>query len=132
MKHPNIVCLFGVYTKEPFVCLVMELAEEGSLYNLLHCNPLIGYTTGHAMSWVKQCAEGVAHLHAMKPRPVVHRDLKSLNLLRFKGCTVIKICDFGTATELKTLMTSTNGTVAYMAPEVGFGFQYSVRNKNKD
>ena len=34
------------------------------------------YTAAHAMSWALQCAKGVAYLHGMKPKPLVHRDLK--------------------------------------------------------
>ena len=76
------------------------------------------------MRWMKQCAEAVAYLHAKTPRPLIHRDLKSLNLLLVKDATILKICDFGTATDKKTLMTKEKGTVAYMAPEVGLDFKY--------
>lgn len=57
VAHPNIVALYGACTKRPNVCLVMEYAEGGSLYNVLHCNPKLRYTAAHAMSWAKQCAE---------------------------------------------------------------------------
>lgn len=96
----------------------MEYAEGGSLYNILHCSPKIPYTTDHAMSWARQCAEGVAYLHAMTPKPLIHRDLKPPNLLLVKAGTVLKICDFGTVTDKSTLMTNNKGSAAWMAPEV--------------
>lgn len=34
------------------------------------------YKAAHAMSWALQCARGVEYLHGMKPKPLVHRDLK--------------------------------------------------------
>jgi len=34
------------------------------------------YTAAHAVSWTLQCARGVEYLHAMKPKPLIHRDLK--------------------------------------------------------
>lgn len=57
VAHPNIVSLYGACTRRPNVCLVMEYAEGGSLYNVLHCNPKPRYTAAHAMSWAKQCAD---------------------------------------------------------------------------
>lgn len=57
VSHRNIVILYGACTKKPRVCLVMEFAEGGSLYNVLHCNPKPYYTAAHAMSWAKQCAD---------------------------------------------------------------------------
>lgn len=57
VAHPNIVSLYGACTRRPNVCLVMEYAEGGSLYNVLHCNPKPRYSAAHAMSWAKQCAD---------------------------------------------------------------------------
>lgn len=57
VSHRNIVILYGACTKKPRVCLVMEYAEGGSLYNVLHCNPKPYYSAAHAMSWAKQCAD---------------------------------------------------------------------------
>lgn len=55
--HQNIVRLYGACTKGAHVCLVMEYAEGGSLYNVLHNRPKPKYTAAHAMSWARQCAE---------------------------------------------------------------------------
>lgn len=56
VQHPNIVGLYATCTKGPNVCLIMEYAEGGSLYNLLHCTR-IPYTSSHAISWCRQCAD---------------------------------------------------------------------------
>ncbi|XP_068608355.1 mitogen-activated protein kinase kinase kinase 7-like [Brachionichthys hirsutus] len=125
VNHPNIVQLYGSCDNP--VCLVMEYAECGSLYNLLHSAAQPQYTAAHAMSWCLQCAQGVAYLHAMKPKALIHRDLKPPNLLLVSRGTVLKICDFGTACDIQTYMTNNKGSAAWMAPEVFEGSNYSEK-----
>uniref|UniRef100_A0A3P8QJW2 Mitogen-activated protein kinase kinase kinase 7 n=1 Tax=Astatotilapia calliptera TaxID=8154 RepID=A0A3P8QJW2_ASTCA len=126
VNHPNIVKLYGSCNSP--VCLVMEYAEGGSLYNVLHgAEPLPYYTASHAMSWCLQCSQGVAYLHGMKPKALIHRDLKPPNLLLVAGGTVLKICDFGTACDIQTHMTNNKGSAAWMAPEVFEGSNYSEK-----
>ncbi|XP_053397164.1 mitogen-activated protein kinase kinase kinase 7-like isoform X2 [Mercenaria mercenaria] len=127
VNHPNIVKLYGACTRAP-VCLVMEYAEGGSLYNVLHgVGPQPTYTAAHAMSWALQCSRGVEYLHSMKPKALIHRDLKPPNLLLIMGGTVLKICDFGTACDIQTHMTNNKGSAAWMAPEVFEGSNYSEK-----
>ncbi|XP_052379420.1 mitogen-activated protein kinase kinase kinase 7-like isoform X1 [Oncorhynchus keta] len=126
VNHPNIVKLYGSCNNP--VCLVMEYAEGGSLYNVLHgAEPLPCYTASHAMSWCFQCSQGVAYLHGMKPKALIHRDLKPPNLLLVAGGTMLKICDFGTACDIQTHMTNNKGSAAWMAPEVFEGNNYSEK-----
>ena len=113
VSHPNIVRLYGATQDSGFVSLVMEYAESGSLYDTLHTAPHVSYTLSHAISWALQCARGVAYLHAMRPKALVHRDLKPPNLLLVNGGTVLKICDFGTVCDIRTTMT--NNKVASVA-----------------
>lgn len=108
----------------------MEYAEGGSLYNILHRYPKTVYTAAHAMSWARQCAEGVAFLHAMRPKPLIHRDLKPPNLLLVNNARILKICDFGTVTDKSTLMTNNKGSAAWMAPGKKYSIYCIDKNRN--
>ncbi|PIK40753.1 putative mitogen-activated protein kinase kinase kinase 7 isoform 2 [Apostichopus japonicus] len=128
VSHPNIVKLYGACTKADPVCLVMEFAEGGSLFSVLHGKPPQPvYTLAHALSWALQCAKGVAYLHRQTPKPLIHRDLKPANLLLMEGGIKLKICDFGTACDAQTYMTNNKGSAAWMAPEVFEGRQYNEK-----
>ena len=127
VNHPNIIRLYGACTSH-FILLVMEYAECGSLYKVLHqAKPQPEYNAGHAVSWALQCAKGVAYLHSLKPKPLIHRDLKSPNLLLVNHGITLKICDFGTACDKSTIMTNNKGSAAWMAPEVFEGITYSEK-----
>uniref|UniRef100_A0A146KQ11 Mitogen-activated protein kinase kinase kinase 7 n=2 Tax=Lygus hesperus TaxID=30085 RepID=A0A146KQ11_LYGHE len=127
VNHDNIIKLISAYTKQPFI-IIMEFAENGSLYEFLHPTrqPSYKYTAGHAVSWALQCAQGVAYLHSRKP-PIIHRDLKPPNLLLVQDRRKLKICDFGTARDMIHSMTNNKGTAAWMAPEVFEGKNYTEK-----
>ena len=80
VEHENIIRLYGASTQPPCIFLVMEYAENGSLYKFLHkMKPLLPYHSGHAISWALQCAKGVEYLHNMQPKPLIHRYVDNNN-----------------------------------------------------
>ncbi|XP_034099882.1 mitogen-activated protein kinase kinase kinase 7 [Drosophila albomicans] len=127
VKHPNIIALHGISSYQQATYLIMEYAEGGSLHNFLHGKVKPVYSLAHAMSWARQCAEGVAYLHGMTPKPLIHRDLKPLNLLLTNKGRNLKICDFGTVADKSTMMTNNRGSAAWMAPEVFEGSKYTEK-----
>ncbi|XP_046802261.1 serine/threonine-protein kinase STY17-like [Lucilia cuprina] len=127
IKHPNIIALYGISNNENSKYIIMEYAEGGTLHQFLHGNVKPYYSMAHAMSWASQCAKALAYMHAMKPKPLVHRDLKPLNLLLADRGRYLKICDFGTVTDLVTIMTNNSGSAAWMAPEVFEGSKYTEK-----
>ena len=76
-------------------------------------------------SIARDVGDAMAFLHTLKPRAVLHRDLKALNVLLFLsggGHIIAKVCDFGlaTATSSSTMantQTAGRGPVLCMAPE---------------
>lgn len=111
LDHPNVVKFLGACCKPPKLCFVMELLDM-SLYELLHkSTTFLDYQTLAKLA--AETAAGMDYLHTLKP-PIVHRDLKSHNLLVNVGDTTVKLCDFG----LVHTRNTTAGTPAYMAPEL--------------
>ncbi|KAL7732200.1 hypothetical protein ACLKA6_018440 [Drosophila palustris] len=126
--HRSIIKLFGTkLTKDSKTLILMELADCGSLYDRIHQKE--DYSDCFALRWMCHLAEGLEYLHAMEPRPIIHRDIKTSNLLLTDNYEVLKIADFGTVRELATLMTEKYvGTAEYTAPEVGLDWKYSKKS----
>ncbi|XP_069015237.1 mitogen-activated protein kinase kinase kinase 11 [Embiotoca jacksoni] len=123
LTHPNIITLKGVCLQEPNLCLIMEYASGGPLSRALAGRRIPPHVL---VNWAVQIARGMLYLHSEAIVPVIHRDLKSNNILLaqpienecMEGLT-LKITDFGLAREWhKTTKMSTAGTYAWMAPEV--------------
>ncbi|WOK97867.1 serine/threonine-protein kinase EDR1 [Canna indica] len=118
LRHPNVVQFLGAVTRPPNLSIVSEFLPRGSLYQILH-HPNCQIDEKHRIKMALDVAKGMNCLHTSVPT-VVHRDLKSPNLLVDNNWTV-KVCDFGLS-RLKhsTFLSSksTGGTPEWMAPEV--------------
>ncbi|XP_048321300.1 serine/threonine-protein kinase CTR1 isoform X2 [Ziziphus jujuba] len=120
LRHPNIVLFMGAVTEPPNLSIVTEYLSRGSLYRLLHksgAREMLDERRRLSMAY--DVAKGMNYLHRRNP-PIVHRDLKSPNLLVDKKYTV-KVCDFGLSRlKANTFLSSKSaaGTPEWMAPEV--------------
>ncbi len=93
LRHPAIVQLFGACLNP--LCMVMELASCGDLFNLLHGPKLLEMNVKIRMAM--NIADGTNFLHSRKP-PIIHRDLRSPNILVASlnpEQVMCKISDFG-------------------------------------
>jgi serine/threonine protein kinase len=133
LMHPNVVQFYG-YTTTP-VCIVQEFIEGGTLYELLTSSAPM--TTDTRMSFALDVARGMSYLHGLLP-PIIHRDLKSLNLLVAAGPPghppTVKLTDFGLARSKQTMMGETAkmtqvGTPYWTAPEI---FDDATYNESAD
>jgi WD40 repeat protein len=116
LKHDNIFILYGAILKAP-QCLILELLPQ-SLFQFLHIESEIPLLADKQVSLAKEIAQGLHYLHE---NGIVHRDLKSSNvLLDRESCA--KLCDFGLArVKAETSLAYVGppqGTVAWMAPEL--------------
>ncbi|KAJ7955239.1 Kinase family protein [Quillaja saponaria] len=118
LRHPNVLLFMGAVTSPQRLCIVTEFLPRGSLYRLLQ-------RSTSKLEWRRRVhmaldiARGVNYLHHFNP-PIIHRDLKSSNLLVDKNWTV-KVGDFGLSRlKHETYLTTKTGkgTPQWMAPEV--------------
>lgn len=120
LRHPNIVLFMGAVTQPPNLSIVTEYLSRGSLYKLLRMHDAgVILDDWQRLNMAYDVAKGMNYLHQLKP-PIVHRDLKSPNLLVDSKYTV-KICDFGLSrSKANTFLSSKTaaGTPEWMAPEI--------------
>ncbi|KAK7844343.1 putative serine/threonine-protein kinase sis8 [Quercus suber] len=118
LRHPNVVLFMGAVTRTPNLSIITEFLPRGSLYRLLH-RPNNQLDERRRLRMALDAARGMNYLHNCSPM-IVHRDLKSPNLLVDKNW-VVKVCDFGLSRmKHSTFLSSrsTAGTAEWMAPEV--------------
>ncbi|QCD85433.1 Protein kinase [Vigna unguiculata] len=118
LRHPNVVLFMGAVTRPPNLSIVSEFLPRGSLYRLIH-RPNNQLDERRRLRMALDAARGMNYLHSSTP-VIVHRDLKSPNLLVDKNW-VVKVCDFGLSRmKHSTFLSSrsTAGTAEWMAPEV--------------
>lgn len=105
LKHENIISLHGICLEEPNMCLIMEYARGGPLNRILGNGRRIRPDV--LVDWAIQLARGMNYLHHGAPISLVHRDLKSANVLILQSVEkeddlqfkTLKITDFGLARE---------------------------------
>lgn len=115
LKHQNIVRCFGSGRQGNDIYLVMELVDAGSIAGVIRRQGRLSWEA--TIDYALQVCDGLAYAHEWG---IVHRDLKSANLLLTKKGEV-KIADFGIARvqfgKKLTAARHTLGTMAYIAPE---------------
>lgn len=113
LSHPSLLKL-KYYTNDPPFCLVTDYLQNGSLFAFLRNRPNELSPTERTIIAL-DVAAGMAYMHEQR---VIHRDLKSLNILLDENKRA-KVGDFGLSRLLNyEPMSGLVGTAQWMAPEV--------------
>lgn len=122
LSHPNVVRCEGYFRDEQrkSLFIVLEFCDGGDLFALLKQYRIARRSLSEPHIWhiFYQLCDGLKHLHESG---IVHRDLKTMNVMCIDGGQVIKIADLGVSRQLsdETLMLDTfYGTPLYLSPEL--------------
>eukprot|EP01119_Soliformovum_irregulare_P020781 TRINITY_DN6787_c0_g1_i2.p1 TRINITY_DN6787_c0_g1~~TRINITY_DN6787_c0_g1_i2.p1 ORF type:complete len:494 (-),score=106.14 TRINITY_DN6787_c0_g1_i2:164-1456(-) len=111
-QHPNIVSYFGSYLCDDNIWLVMEFLEGGTVEQATR---VLNFSEAHIAYVCTQVLKGLEYLHGEN---LVHRDLKSANIM-LSTTAQIKIIDFGLCVDISDgKKTSMVGSPFWMPPEM--------------
>ncbi|CAN7008586.1 unnamed protein product [Brassica rapa subsp. trilocularis] len=121
VHHKNVVRLLGFCFDRSEQMLVYEYIPNGSLRDSLSGK------SGIRLDWTRRLkialgsGKGLAYLHELADPPIIHRDIKSNNILLDENLTA-KVADFGLSKivgdpEKTHVTTQVKGTMGYLDPE---------------
>jgi AP2-associated kinase len=93
-NHANIIKLVDYDIGENHVFILMELASEGTLLEMINDRPDSTINENLALLIIKEVSCGLNHMHSQE-KPIAHRDIKIENVLKIGNN--YKICDFGSS-----------------------------------
>ncbi|KAK2647383.1 hypothetical protein Ddye_014872 [Dipteronia dyeriana] len=121
VHHKNLVGLVGFCFQEGEQMLVYEFLSNGTLRESLSGRSGIHLDWKRRLRVALGSARGLAYLHELANPPIIHRDVKSTNILLDENLTA-KVADFGLSKLVSDsskghVSTQVKGTLGYLDPE---------------
>ncbi|XP_010522046.1 PREDICTED: PTI1-like tyrosine-protein kinase 1 [Tarenaya hassleriana] len=139
LKHENLIQLLGYCVDGNLRVLAYEFATMGSLHDILHGRKGVqGAQPGPTLDWMTrvriavEAARGLESLHEKAQPSVIHRDIRSSNVLLFEDFKA-KIADFNLSNQApdnaaRLHSTRVLGTFGYHAPEYAMTGQLTQKS----
>ncbi|MEW5313589.1 MAG: hypothetical protein WDW38_005145 [Sanguina aurantia] len=132
LRHPHVVQFREMFLTQDHVCILMEYANGGSLFDMVSKERKLREPL--ARWFFQQLILAMDYCHKMG---VANRDIKLENLLLHNeeglAHPLLKICDLGySKADSRSLAKSQVGTLSYMAPEVIRSFNNTYNAKVAD
>ncbi|XP_034459404.1 serine/threonine-protein kinase Nek8 [Hippoglossus hippoglossus] len=127
LHHPNIIEYYENFLEDKALMIAMEYAPGGTLADYIQkrCNSLLDEDT--ILHFFVQILLALYHVHN---KLILHRDLKTQNILLDKHQMIVKIGDFGISKILvsKSKAYTVVGTPCYISPELCEGKPYNQKS----
>ncbi|CAL1542439.1 unnamed protein product, partial [Lymnaea stagnalis] len=127
LHHPNIIQYFENFLEDKALMIVMEYAQGGTLLDFLQSRNGILLEEEEILKFLAQMLLSLQHVHS---KQILHRDLKTQNILLDKKKEIVKIGDFGISKVLssKSKAYTVVGTPCYISPELCEGKPYNQKS----